>query len=64
MFNVQQIGGAILSSAVVQLGDIGAASAERMQAFVDSPLTIGGMFQTLFVLFILAFQLAITWSKK
>ena len=64
MFNVQQIGGAILSSAVVQLGDIGAASAERMQVFVDSPLTIGGIFQTLFVLFILAFQLAITWSKK
>ena len=64
MFNIQQIGGAILGTAVMQLGDIGAESAGRMQTYVTSPLAIGGTFQTAFVILILAFQLAITWSKK
>ena len=64
MFGVNQIGGSILESAVVQLNDIGAASAERMDAYHDFPLVVGAPLQTIFVLFILAFQLAITWSSK
>ena len=64
MFGVNQIGGSILESAVVQLNDIGAASAERMAAYLDFPLVVGDPLQTIFVLFILAFQLAITWSSK
>ena len=64
MFGVNQIGGSILESAVVQLNDIGAASAERMAAYLDFPLVVGAPLQTIFVLFILAFQLAITWSSK
>ena len=43
---------------------IGAASAERMAAYLDFPLVVGAPLQTIFVLFILAFQLAITWSNK
>ena len=64
MFNVQQIGAAILGTAVTQLGDIGAASAERMQMYVTNPLTIGGTIQTLFVLLVVVFQLAIIWRNK
>ena len=64
MCGVIQIGGSILESAVVQLNDIGAASAERMAAYLDFPLVVGAPLQTIFVLFILAFQLAITWSSK
>ena len=64
MYNLQQIGGAILGTAVMQLGDIGAASAERMQHYVDSPLRVGGTLQTVFVVLILVFQLALTWTKK
>ncbi|MAX49589.1 MAG: hypothetical protein CMD75_02000 [Gammaproteobacteria bacterium] len=64
MFNVQQIGAAILGTAVTQLADIGAASAERMQMYVDSPLGIGGAVQTMFVLLVVVFQLAIVWTKK
>lgn len=64
MYNLQQIGGAILGTAVMQLGDIGAASAERMQQYVDSPLRVGGTLQTVFVVLILVFQLALTWTKK
>ena len=64
MFGVNQIGGSILESAVVQLNDIGASSAERMAAYLDFPLVVGAPLQTIFVLFILAFQLAITWSSK
>jgi hypothetical protein len=63
-FYTQQIGAAILGTAVTSLTDIGAASAERMVQYVDNPLTIGGTVQTVFVLVVLVFQLAITWSKK
>jgi len=63
-YYTQQIGAAILGTAVTSLTDIGAASAERMVQYVDNPLTIGGTVQTLFVLVVLVFQLAITWSKK
>ena len=62
-YYTQQIGAAILGTAVT-LTDIGAASAERMVQYVDNPLTIGGTVQTVFVLVVLVFQLAITWSKK
>ena len=47
-----------------QLNEVGAPSAERMAAYLDFPLVVGSPLQTAFVLFILAFQLAITWSKK
>ena len=63
-YYTQQIGAAILGTAVTSLTDIGAASAERMVQYVDNPLTIGGTVQTVFVLVVLVFQLAITWSKK
>jgi hypothetical protein len=63
-FYTQQIGAAILDTAVTSLNDVGAASADRMIQYVDNPLTIGGTVQTLFVLVVLVFQLAITWSKK
>lgn len=63
-FYTQQIGAAILDTAVTSLADVGAASAERMVQYVDNPLTIGGTVQTLFVVVVLLFQLAITWSNK
>tara|TARA_B100000614_G_scaffold48836_1_gene41915 strand:- start:662 stop:1042 length:381 start_codon:yes stop_codon:yes gene_type:complete len=63
-YYTQQIGAAILGTAVTSLTDIGAESAERMVQYVDNPLTIGGTVQTVFVLVVLVFQLAITWSKK
>ena len=63
-YYTQQIGAAILGTAVTSLTEIGAASAERMVQYVDNPLTIGGTVQTVFVLVVLVFQLAITWSKK
>ena len=63
-FTWNQIGGSILESAVSQLNEVGAPSAERMAAYLDFPLVVGSPLQTAFVLFILAFQLAITWSKK
>ena len=63
-YYTQQIGAAILGTAVTSLTDIGAASAERMVQYVDNPLTIGGTVQTVFVLVVLVFQLAITRSKK
>tara|TARA_Y100001970_G_scaffold163150_1_gene199463 strand:- start:1378 stop:1758 length:381 start_codon:yes stop_codon:yes gene_type:complete len=63
-FYTQQIGAAILDTAVTSLADIGAASADRMSQYVDHPLTIGGTVQTLFVLVVVVFQLAITWSNK
>ena len=59
-FYTQQIGAAILDTAVTSLADVGAASAERMVQYVDNPLTIGGTVQTLFVVVVLVFQLAIT----
>ena len=64
MFGVNQIGGSILESAVMQLNDAGASSAERMAEYLNFPLVVGSPLQTGFVLFILAFQLAITWSTK
>ena len=64
MFGVNQIGGSILESAVMQLNEVGASSAERMAEYLDFPLVVGSPLQTAFVLFILAFQLAITWSSK
>ena len=64
MFYTQQIGAAILNTAVDSLASIEAASAERMLTYVDNPLTIGGSVQTAFVLLILVFQLAIVWNKK
>ena len=64
MFYTQQIGAAILNTAVASLTSIEAASAERMLTYVDNPLTIGGSVQTAFVLLILVFQLAIVWNKK
>ena len=63
-FYTQQIGAAILDTAVTSLADVGSASAERMFQYVGNPLTIGGPVQTLFVVVVLVFQLAITWSKK
>ncbi len=63
-YYTQQIGAAILGTAVTSLTEIGAPSAERMVQYVDNPLTIGGTVQTVFVLVVLVFQLAITWSKK
>jgi hypothetical protein len=64
LFYTQQIGAAILGTAVTQLADIGSASAERMQMYVNNPLTIGGTIQTLFVLLVVTFQLAIVWRNK
>jgi len=63
MFQVNQIGGAILASNVALLVDMGAASGDRMAAYMDAPLIVGGSIQTLFVLFILVFQLALVWTK-
>ena len=63
MYSVNQIGGAILGSNVALLVDMGAASGERMAAYMDAPLIVGGSIQALFVLFILVFQLAIVWTK-
>jgi hypothetical protein len=34
-----------------------------MAAYMDAPLIVGGSVQTLFVLFILVFQLAMVWTK-
>ena len=65
LFYTQQIGAAILNTAVENLGVNGfSESAERMKQYVDSPLTIGGTVQTLFVVLVLLFQLAITWRSK
>ena len=64
MFQVNQIGGAILSSNVDLLVEMGAASGERMLAYMDAPLIVGGTLQTVFVLFVLVFQLALVWGKE
>ena len=64
MFQVNQIGGAILGSNIALLVDIGAASGDRMSAYSSNPLMVGGTLQTLFVLFILVFQLALVWTKE
>ena len=65
LFYTQQIGAAILNTAVENLEvNVFYDSAERMKQYVDSPLTIGGTVQTLFVVLVLLFQLAITWRSK
>tara|TARA_X000001036_G_scaffold3080_1_gene2696 strand:- start:934 stop:1323 length:390 start_codon:yes stop_codon:yes gene_type:complete len=67
LFYTQQIGAAILNTAVGNLEAGGtelADSATRMKQYVDHPLTIGGTVQTLFVVVVLLFQLAITWRSK
>ena len=65
LFYTQQIGAAILNTAVANLEvNVFSDSAERMKQYVDSPLTIGGTVQTLFVVLVLLFQLAITWRSK
>ena len=65
LFYTQQIGAAILNTAVENLGVNGfSESDERMTQYVDNPLTIGGTVQTLFVVLVLLFQLAITWRSK
>ena len=63
-FYTQQIGAAILSTAASSLAAIDAPSAERMATYPNSPLSVGGPVQTLFVLLVVVFQLAITWKKK
>ena len=64
MFQVNQIGGAILSSNVDLLVAMEAESGERMSAYMDAPLIVGGSLQTVFVLFVLVFQLALVWGKE
>ena len=64
LFYTQQIGAAILETAVTSLENIGAASAERLGSYSGAPLAIGGALQTTLVVLIVVFQLAITWSKK
>ena len=65
LFYTQQIGAAILNTAVENLEVNGfSKSAVRMTQYVDNPLTIGGTVQTLFVVLVLLFQLAITWRSK
>jgi len=64
LFYTQQIGAAILETAANNLVAIEAASAERMSTYPNSPLSVGGPVQTLFVLLVVVFQLAIVWSKK
>ena len=64
MFQVNQIGGAILNSNVALLVDMGAASGDRMAAYLDAPLIVGGPLQSIFVLFVLIFQLALVWVKE
>ena len=65
LFYTQQIGAAILNTAVsnLEVNSFKEASV-RMGEYVDHPLTIGGTVQTLFVVLVLLFQLAITWRSK
>jgi hypothetical protein len=64
MTQTNAIGGSILSSSVNSLVDVGAASAERMTAYLSNPMIIGGPVQKIFVLFVLVFQLALVWTKE
>jgi len=64
MSQTNAIGGSILASSAASLVDVGAASGERMTAYLSSPMTIGGPVQAVFVLFILVFQLALVWTKE
>ena len=58
------IGGGILQSYTSILLDMNSASGERLSAYANSPTILGGPVQTIFQVFILAFQLAIIWTKK
>ena len=58
------IGGGILQSYTSILVDMDSASGERLSAYANSPTILGGPVQTIFQIFILAFQLAIVWTKK
>ena len=64
MTQTNAIGGSILTSSVNSLVDVDAASAERMSAYLSSPMIIGGPVQKVFVLFVLVFQLALVWTKE
>jgi len=63
MTQTNAIGGSILTTSVNSLVDVGAPSAERMSAYLSSPMIIGGPVQKVFVLFVLVFQLALVWTK-
>ena len=58
------IGGGILQSYSSILVEMGSPSGDRLSAYANSPTIIGGPLQLIFQLFILAFQLAIVWTKK
>ena len=58
------IGGGILQSYTSILVEMGSASGESLSAYANSPTILGGPVQMIFQLFILAFQLAIVWTKK
>ena len=58
------IGGGILQSYTSILVDMDSASGERLSNYANSPTILGGPVQTIFQVFILAFQLAIVWTKK
>mgnify|MGYP001583074369 FL=1 len=64
MTQTNAIGGSILTVSVASLVDVGAASADRMSEHLSSPMIIGGPVQSVFVLFILVFQLALVWIKE
>jgi len=64
MTQTNAIGGSILTVSVASLVDVGAASADRMSEYLSSPMIIGGPVQSVFVLFILVFQLALVWIKE
>tara|TARA_B100000902_G_C27263057_1_gene891939 strand:+ start:930 stop:1313 length:384 start_codon:yes stop_codon:yes gene_type:complete len=63
-FQSNLIGGSLLTEYTAQLVEIGSASGDRLSEYADSPTIIGGPVQAVFTLFILAFQLALVWSKK
>tara|TARA_B100001939_G_C16498908_1_gene428689 strand:+ start:113 stop:496 length:384 start_codon:yes stop_codon:yes gene_type:complete len=58
------IGGGILQSYSSILVEMGSPSGERLSTYASSPTILGGPVQAIFQLFILAFQLAIVWTKK
>lgn len=64
MFYTQQIGAAILNTAVDSLQAVNVATHTRMMEYTGHPLSIGGTVQTAFVVLVLLFQLAITWRSK
>ncbi len=64
MFYTQQIGAAILNTAVDSLQAVNEATHTRMKEYTGHPLSIGGTVQTAFVVLVLLFQIAITWRSK